>query len=219
MPEVGDKYLARNRVAPPDLGRWTRRDPEHYVDGVSLYAMLLSQPQQGLDPFGTLTLTQNPGGMPGGAAGWGWLPGVGAEPPPMRDGACCQAAYDAGVPQPGQGGGVICCNGRKVACNWVYLPNDGGPLDEAEKLIKKCNTAHEETHYDDQEECDSSGIYQPGWKAGADKNAEEAAGYTAGLECAKAIDCSDAQYPEYCEHVKQKMIDNFTGWKWFFENQ
>jgi len=48
-----DMYHIRNRVLHPELGRWTRRDPLGYVDGMSIYEYVGSSPLDGLDPNGT----------------------------------------------------------------------------------------------------------------------------------------------------------------------
>ncbi|MCL4199036.1 MAG: hypothetical protein KJZ69_16220 [Phycisphaerales bacterium] len=42
----------RNRVLDPHLGRWTRRDPLGYVDGMSLYEYVASMPTTSDDPHG-----------------------------------------------------------------------------------------------------------------------------------------------------------------------
>ncbi|GEM_PF-3770657 len=47
-----DLNHVRNRVYSAELGRWTRRDPLGYVDGMSVYAYAASIPATLLDPFG-----------------------------------------------------------------------------------------------------------------------------------------------------------------------
>ncbi len=42
----------RNRVLDPHLGRWTRRDPLGYVDGMGLYEYMTSNSMKGTDPLG-----------------------------------------------------------------------------------------------------------------------------------------------------------------------
>jgi len=45
-------YDVRNRVFHPELGRWLRRDPLVYVDGLNLYGYLSGGPIGGTDPMG-----------------------------------------------------------------------------------------------------------------------------------------------------------------------
>jgi RHS repeat-associated protein len=50
--EAVSKYHVRNRVLDPHLGRWTRRDPLGYVDGMSVYEYGTSKPLTSLDRLG-----------------------------------------------------------------------------------------------------------------------------------------------------------------------
>ncbi|HFE46515.1 MAG TPA: RHS repeat-associated core domain-containing protein [Nannocystis exedens] len=45
-------YHVRHRVYDADVGRWTRRDPLGYVDGMSLYEYVASRPVTATDPDG-----------------------------------------------------------------------------------------------------------------------------------------------------------------------
>jgi hypothetical protein len=54
-------------------------------------------------------------------------------------GQCCRDAKSAGLDS-GDAGGVVCCDGRKVACNWYWLP-DGEPNDFIERIIETCHRA------------------------------------------------------------------------------
>ena len=45
-------YHVRHRAYDPELGRWTRRDPIGYVDGLNIYEMVGSDPINGGDPSG-----------------------------------------------------------------------------------------------------------------------------------------------------------------------
>jgi len=47
-------YHVRHRAYDPELGRWTRRDPIGYVDGMGLYEYVNSSAIDYVDPFGTL---------------------------------------------------------------------------------------------------------------------------------------------------------------------
>jgi RHS repeat-associated protein len=55
-------YSVRHRVLHSDLGRWTRRDPQGYGDGPSLYAYSRSRAYTLVDPAGLVGLT--PPGLP-----------------------------------------------------------------------------------------------------------------------------------------------------------
>jgi RHS repeat-associated protein len=61
-------YHVRRRALNSDLGRWLTRDPLGYVDGVSLYEYVRSNPIAGADPYGT-----GPSGGGGPAPGGGGL--------------------------------------------------------------------------------------------------------------------------------------------------
>ena len=45
-------YLARNRVMHTELGRWLSRDPAGYLEGASLYGVVVSNPVRWVDPYG-----------------------------------------------------------------------------------------------------------------------------------------------------------------------
>jgi len=47
-----EAYHVRHRVYLPELGRWTKRDPLGYVDGVSVYEYVNSQVMRAIDPTG-----------------------------------------------------------------------------------------------------------------------------------------------------------------------
>jgi RHS repeat-associated protein len=66
-------YHLRNRVYQAEEGRWTRRDPIGYHDGMNLYEYVQSSPVDNIDPMGLKSLWCN-----GGAGGCG---GGGGEPP------------------------------------------------------------------------------------------------------------------------------------------
>jgi len=51
--EAVSLYHIRNRVLHPELGRWTRRDPLGYVDGMSVYEYVRSSPIVDVDYMGT----------------------------------------------------------------------------------------------------------------------------------------------------------------------
>jgi RHS repeat-associated protein len=59
MPEIGDKYLVRNRVHAAELGRWVQRDPSGYRDGPNLLKYGRSMPLLYVDPTGEISIIQN----------------------------------------------------------------------------------------------------------------------------------------------------------------
>lgn len=52
LSELAGLWLARNRMSEATLGRWARRDPLGYVDGMSQYELTGSNPVRLLDPLG-----------------------------------------------------------------------------------------------------------------------------------------------------------------------
>src|SRR5690606_27261924 len=55
-PELaGTSYHVRYRVLKADLGRWLTRDPEGYVDGMSLYSYVQGMAITAVDPMGLCT--------------------------------------------------------------------------------------------------------------------------------------------------------------------
>ncbi len=52
-----DHYHVRNRVLEPHLGRWTRRDPLGYIDGMSLYEYVGGRSQSNTDAAGLASST------------------------------------------------------------------------------------------------------------------------------------------------------------------
>ena len=57
-------FHVRCRVYKPEIGRWTRRDPLGYLDGLSLYQYVNSRTMAMVDPFG-MSGSLNPAALPG----------------------------------------------------------------------------------------------------------------------------------------------------------
>lgn len=96
----------RHRALLTELGRWTRRDPLGYVDGMSLYEYVSSYPIWISDPFGLRPCGPPPPGVPGTGvpcrpSEGGWGPGLGAGGEP---GAGASAQGGGNNPTPGHGG-------------------------------------------------------------------------------------------------------------------
>ncbi len=102
---------------------------------------------------------------------------------PRNAGQCCRDAKSGNLDN-GNAGGVVCCDGRKVACNWHWLP-DGEPNDFIERIIETCITEHEVSHFDDIDDCGATcpSLTRPNFRAGADQGAEECTAYRIELAC------------------------------------
>jgi len=77
-------YHVRHRVYDAGVGRWTRRDPLGYLDGMSLYEYVESAPVENTDPKGLLTRSCAGGGCaaayPPDSPRWPGGPGPGIGP-------------------------------------------------------------------------------------------------------------------------------------------
>ena len=98
-------YHVRHRVYLPEIGRWSRRDPLGYVDGMSVYQYAQSRAIGSVDPDGRISIGCNAvrGGCSGG--GWpGWPNGFPPPPPlvPSTDpqGECAGIANNACADHP-----------------------------------------------------------------------------------------------------------------------
>lgn len=65
----GNIYHVRHRVYRTDLGRWTRRDPLGYVDGMGLYEYVRGMSVVGVDPMGLALVDGCCSGGPNHSAG------------------------------------------------------------------------------------------------------------------------------------------------------
>jgi RHS repeat-associated protein len=129
-------------------------------------------------------------------------------------GECCSEAVSMGLAA-GSGGGVICCDGRKVACNWIWKPDDnGGQNDVVEDIYRKCVTKHERDHFDDIDSCPKcDGITRPGWKAGKNPDDEEAHAGCKEVKCYERNidDCRNAPDEAACRREIQGRIDQLRN--------
>ena len=113
----------RFRVYDADLGRWTRRDPLGYVDGMSLYSYVQAYPILMADPMGLLGVSGPPTGLPCASGGCG-VPsapssgGGGGMSPDLCAGGTYGIPQSPGIQAPGGIGPIICAGG---SCN-VSLP-------------------------------------------------------------------------------------------------
>lgn len=114
-------------------GRWNRMDENSYYEKF-VYLFVLNNPKKIFDYLGN----------------------EGSED---FSGDCCSKALeDPSIDHRG-GGGVICCDGKKVACNWTW--REDGILDSAEKIYEKCVTEHELKHIPETQDCPCKGIFRP----------------------------------------------------------
>jgi len=94
-------YHVRHRVYDPEMGRWTRRDPIGYVDGMGLYEYVGSGIVVGIDPSGNSYLPTQPS-IDDTSCGPGWM-------------------YDAVRRQCVRIGAEVCCRQARVnrALTWI----------------------------------------------------------------------------------------------------
>lgn len=132
----GTKYHVRHRVLDSELGRWTRRDPLGYVDGMGVYEYAASIAISGTDPFG---LAWQPTWQPSCQLQHG-CPTSPAQTPcesqrqchimpePARS-RCIMECWFEGQPyynqrccdeyfrkNPGSTGSNVCCGGMQIIC-------------------------------------------------------------------------------------------------------
>lgn len=185
----------------PDLGRWARRDPIRYVNGVNLYEYVGSTPMAARDPQG---LEKYPGTA---------FPGEIANPRSLIA-SCCKAGYDIlskNHPDKQIYGFTMCCYGQVVLCAFAY-DDESVPPGQGEnygaQLTKECTLVHENTHVTNGDvdcgDCiDASEVGPKAWTCEYKENtrdfidAAECRAYAASLECLnnKALPACDARFP------------------------
>jgi len=138
--EAVSLYHIRNRVLHPELGRWTRRDPLGYVDGMSVYEYVGSITHKLLDPFGTSTSNCFDE----------WSTYTYDE----KENCCCTWARDWIDQEPtltAPMGYVVCCQGEKFPCvnEDILRENFGGLQNDSLRIAMKCSKTHEQTHLPD----------------------------------------------------------------------
>jgi RHS repeat-associated protein len=177
-------YHVRHRVYLSGLGRWTRRDPLGYVDGMSLYrhvkAVLVAMDPDGRRPCRGDCGDDEPG-PPFDSPDPGFIG------PPTLESFCCSLA------DKGREGATVCCKGRAVIC--VYnrnIDNAGLHPDVAQKL-KECTYRHESIHVGDID-CSKCGfdVCLPGslpWIERCGGYCSEAEAYAETASCMAELDC------------------------------
>ena len=155
-------YRARHRNLSSSLGRWLRRDPLGYADGVSSYEYGRGRSVIATDPTGLLVwISCNPSNYTNGEEMCFYEPNCpecnepgmpddpveyqeeesGEDPlTPEEEQACCDhARSEAG---PNASGETLCCGKHKVSC--VFAPT--GPPGSPTQQAYECFKAHEEKH-------------------------------------------------------------------------
>ena len=222
----GAKWHVRHRVFDSEVGRWGRRDPLGYVDGMNMYSYVYSSPLWGQDPFGREGGSQchgscdNSGGSSGSHGGSLGHQATPPFPPVTPPGAplertpeeCCKIAEERGYHRNPRTGGLsqgktICCDGVKVSC--AFLSDDAqckgkprGPAQEGCKagadMVRNCIRRHEDTHHTDVMECPSPpDVSVPDWLPGIDQPGEECKAYQAEAAC----------YQQMRQSCKQRFLD------------
>ena len=98
---AGAKWHVRHRFLDSELGRWTRRDPLGYVDGISVYEYASSMGHMRFDPYGLASTPCASEGPCGGGSGGGSGPIPPKQEPPtspwpgMTTADCTKCAMQA----------------------------------------------------------------------------------------------------------------------------
>ncbi len=185
----------------PRLGRWMSRDPIQEAGGKNVCSFVKNRAVNTYDPHGLRV------GFPCGHPS---LPPCPPPPPTLPDaGQCCRDAKARGDHISGgrpSAGGVICCDGKKVACAWVNHTGDAN-RDVGVDIVIDCITEHEEDHFDDVR-CWPGCSYRPQWRWFKDPNKEECKAYNVELACLKRRrkDCSNAPNSTVCEQEVDRWI-------------
>jgi RHS repeat-associated protein len=186
-PETGLQY-SRARYYDFDLGRFVGRDPIGYwAKDVNLYRYVGDKPLVSIDSSGLKKRNNT---------------------------ECCCDAKKAGLDM-GDGGGVICCDGRKVPCSWQGFPGGGGgegapggPQSGKEigrDIVTGCIKVHERYHMPAVEECPQTGTTRPKPKDNIDIDKEEIAAHKLELSCLLS-NMKNCKGDSQCEDLVRQMI-------------
>jgi hypothetical protein len=143
------------------------------------------------NPDSELLFPRQPGTDAGAPAPTGPIAAPGATPQAGGGSAgdCCSAALAQHLDQ-GDLGGIICCNGTKIACVWQANLNREVSDAASRPIVERCVRVHESTHLG-QVDCTGAAVERPNFRAGVDANASECAAYRAEIQCynARINDC------------------------------
>ena len=140
------------------------RDPIGYEGSEwNLYEYVYSDPLLFSDPYGKFFFLS-------GCSG----------PSRRKPDTCCRDAARLGL-SAGDGGGVVCCDGRKVSCSWQ--PSQGNT--KGDSIINECTLRHEDDHHDDILACPKTipSLTRPPFAPGKSRAAEECKAYQVELDC------------------------------------
>jgi len=132
---------ASARILDSELGRWTRRDPLGYVDGMGMYGYGKGRAVSRQDPTGLRSLNVS------GACAATDSCGGGVDPPCDQT-ECCRQAKSYFEAQSGGRGplvAAVCCNGAKSVC--VFTGHPQWPTDPSisthwESCANTCEPLH-----------------------------------------------------------------------------
>ncbi|TWT45266.1 tRNA3(Ser)-specific nuclease WapA precursor [Phycisphaerae bacterium RAS1] len=190
------------RYNDPRLGRWISRDPIGEAGGVNLFAYVENECVTQVDALGLFILLSGCRAKEDTPAG----------PMPRDSAECCADAKAAGLDRL-NAGGVICCDGKKVACAWYS--SSGNPAEDfVTDILIRCTTEHEQTHFDDIPDCPDQvpHLDRPDFREGVDEDKEECIGYKKARECLsrEMRTCDKAPDPKSCRsriEAKLKSIE------------
>lgn len=130
---------------------------------------------------------------------------------------CCERARQAGLDKgedgKPDGGGVVCCNGRKYACAWI----DSNPWPDdrdARWMLRVCSKKHEKDHFDVVTCTGAAGPERPNADAGTNTNREECIAYAVGLKCLRGMEgnCRDLnKCPAQVQYIRRAWVNGATA--------
>ena len=213
---------SRNRYYEYDTGRFYQHDPlgiipnalkfnyfeinEQYQSGLNLYNYVSSNPVVSTDPTGMIFCCKR-----------------GRRVKQRNSRQCCKdfipkrdalnKKHNVNIM-----GTIICCDGRKVICNWFPIQRKNPGYDKetyfGELIIRSCATTHESKHTRHIQECPKicPHLDWSKFKPGQGRNEAECSAYKAELECLKLLKdrevmgCPSSEDPTTCEKIVNDRI-------------
>ena len=183
------------------VGRFVTRDPLNYSSRQwNLYEIVGSNPPNWTDPTGLL---------PFAGGGDSWLYDT---CPKRSDDECCKDAQNQGIVEPITFGGMVCCDGRLVACSW--WPN----MTPGQSIVGDCIIEHEREHFDVAEPCSGGPLSCIRFEDGTTGRKEECAAYKNEVGClrSKRENCNGDQaclkvVDDRINHLEEYVVSDW-GW-------